>query len=283
MLYSKDTLPRAKYVPISKNYYALRDEWVTMSKLEQHRDICACINKRRKGLIFTGQSACCIYHIPRLNPYEMRPDCISDKVKGSDFIRWHLGMHDPKARMLNGFLVACPIQTIFDLLMYDSAESILVSINHCLFNKLFNLDEFVNELGNRPGMKKIKLLRSLVRFMNEKCESPLETIGWIEIYKAGLVLPQQQVDIFDNHKFVGCVDMYWELRGRKIILELDGKVKLKVGDDLLAEKKREDKLRKAGYEVFRTNWKDVRSGELVNMLTDIGIPKRRNHGSKFPE
>ena len=283
MIYSAKPLPRTTHAPIAKNYYAVRDEWAKMSKKERHLDMCACIAKRRKQLIFTGQSACAIYSIPRLDEFEMRPNCLSAKAKGSDIIRWHHNQRNPKTQLVGEFLVVNPIQTIIHLAKYDSPESILVSLNHCLFKGMFDINEFTSELVKLHGIRKIRLLRRLVRFSNDKCESPLETIAWIALYKAGFVLPQQQVDIFSNHKFVGCVDMYWELHGRKIVLELDGRIKYKTREDLLSEKWREDNLTKAGYEVFRAEWKDVQSGELVRMMKEIGIPIRRHFVGTFPK
>ena len=225
--------------------------------------MCACVAKRRKQLMFTGQSACGIYNIPRLDVLEMRPHCISEKSKGSDIIRWHHGVPDTNAKIINDFLVAGPIRAICDLAKYDSATSLMVSINHCLYRKLFSFEEFLSELIDRHGMKNRNTLRRLLWFANEKCASPLETIAWIAIHNAGFVLPQHQIDIYDKHHFIGCVDMYWELSNRNLVLELDGKVKYKTGDDLLAEKRREDQLRRMNIEVFRASWNDVKNGKLV--------------------
>ena len=284
MIYSTTILSKSKYVPVAKNYYAVREEWTKLSRRARHLDMCACVASRRKHLIFTGQSACSIYDIPRLDAFEMRPNCISKKVKGtSDIIRWHHETHDPHARKVKELLVASPIQAIFDLAKYDTPESLLVSINHCLFSKLFNVNEFASEISDRPGIIGIKLLRRLLRFANEKCESPLETIAWIALYKTGFVLPQLQVDIFENHKFVGCVDMYWELRDRIVVIELDGNIKYEVGNDLLREKKREENIRRTGCEVYRADWTEVKSGEFVQLLEKIGIPKRRHFVGTFPK
>lgn len=283
MIYSATPLSKAEYTPVATNYYAPREEWAGMTKSERHLDMCACVARRRKSLMFTGQSACCVYNIPRLDIIELRPNCISDKIKGSDIIRWHHGPLDHNAKVINGFLVASPIRTIFDLAKYDSPESLLVSINHCLNKGLFGRDEFSASLISRKGMHNKALLKRLLRFANENCQSPLETIGWLALYKAGFVLPKQQVDIYDKHELAGCVDMYWELRKRRIVLELDGKVKYNVDHDLYAEKLREDHLRRLGYEVFRSGWNDITSGKFIQMVKDIGIPVRRNFVGTFPE
>jgi hypothetical protein len=123
MLYSTAALPKTEYVPVARNYYALRSEWLKMADKARHLDICACVAKRRKNPIFAGQSAAAMYGIPWLGFYEMRPHCFSEKTKGTDFIRWYHGKYDPKARMLGSNLVVGPIQTICDMAKNQSPES----------------------------------------------------------------------------------------------------------------------------------------------------------------
>jgi very-short-patch-repair endonuclease len=66
---------------------------------------------------------------------------------------------------------------------------------------------------------------------------------------------------------VGRVDFI--LRGTKVIIEVDGKVKYASGDPevLWREKKREDALRALGYIVVRITWADLeRPGAVVAKL-----------------
>jgi very-short-patch-repair endonuclease len=76
--------------------------------------------------------------------------------------------------------------------------------------------------------------------------------------------------------------MYWELPNRRVILELDGKMKYQTPNDIYKEKRREDTLRAMGFEVVRAVWADVISGALVKRLHEIKIPQRRYYGRKFP-
>jgi very-short-patch-repair endonuclease len=283
MKYSTQLLAKSKYVRVAPHYFALRDEWYELTIEAQHLDMCACVTKRRKHLMLTGQSAAAVLGIARTSPYEMRPHCLTEKIKGSDFVHWHHGPLDPAARIIGRFLVVGPMQAIFDMAKYDSPESLLVSINDCLHKKFFTKKEFANEIEKRHGMINRKLLLRLLRFATAKCESPLETIAWIALYKSRLSMPQQQVNISDDRELVGRVDMYWSLRGRILILELDGWSKYKMGDDFKKEKRREDHLRGMGFEVVRAEWKDVRNGKLVQMMIEKGIPPRRDFVGTFPE
>ena len=282
--YSTTPLPLSEYVLVAKNYYAVRSEWAKMSPQSKHLSMCSFFMNRNNQLMFTAQSACAIYNIPRLDKYEIRPNCINEKHRSTtEIIHWHCGAVDPDAKSVDGFLVASPVRTILDLAKRDSPASLLVSINHCLSNQLFDINDLKFALANRPSMKQRKLLARLLKHVNDKCESPLETIAWVELYNSGFVLPKQQIQFFDMNEFVACVDMFWELRHRKIVLELDGKIKYTSDEVLYKEKLREDRLRKLGIEVMRSGWTDVKNGTFVQMLKDNGIPIRRYHSTKIPQ
>ena len=281
MIYSTIQQDEIKYLQIAKNYYALSDDWLKKSEAEQHIELCQLVSSRRKDLMFTGHSACVLRGIPRLGKSEIRPHCISEKTKGSDFICWRHGLRDSNATRINGLLVASPARTICDLAKYDSISSLLVSINHCLCKSLFTKEQLSYELEMSPGKKWQSSIKRLLKVATGKCESPLETLAWIKIYRAGFILPEQQVNIYGNHSLIGRVDMYWKLLNRKIILELDGKVKYTDGKDIFAEKKREDNLREKGYEVIRATWKDVAGDQFIKKLERANIPKRRYHMEKL--
>ena len=275
MIYSFIPLDEIKYVQVAKNYYSERDEWSKKSEAEQHIELYQLVSSRRKDLMFTGHSACILHGIPRLEKSENRPHCISEKTKGSDFICWRHGARDPNATMIKGLFVASPTRAICDLAKYDSLSSLLVSINHCLCNGLFTKEQLSSELEAFPKKKWQSSIKRLLKVATGKCESPLETLAWKKIYNAGFILPEQQVNIYNKHFLVGRVDMYWELTKRKIILELDGKVKYQESKDIFAEKKREDNLREMGYEIVRATWKDVENDQLLKKLEKVKIPKRR--------
>jgi very-short-patch-repair endonuclease len=286
MIYSTRHLEETEYLQVTGKYYARRSEWAVMKTVARHVDFCRCVSKRRKDLLFCGQSACAILKIPRLDSYEMRPNCISDKRRSDDDIHWHYGPRDPNALVIDDTLVTSPIWTICDLAKTDTSESLLVSLNHCLNKKMFTKKQLLKELETRPvNMPGKNLLRRLLRFATHKCESPLDTLAWIKIYKAGHVLPQQQVGIRGANGFYARADMFWKLSGnRQLILELDGMLKYKEEGSLGIEKIREDQLRKMGYEVIRATWPDVvKSSNLLSALTDRKVPIRRDFKGTFPK
>jgi hypothetical protein len=285
MIYSKNNLSGQEYIEVVTDYYAIRDEWFNLSPRVRHVLLCSCLAGRRKNLIFTAESACAINYIARTDEYDLLPHCISAANRSNDVICWHYGQADPQATFVNGLLIASPLRIICDLALSDTPESVLVSLNHCLCNGLFTHKQFDEMLEQHVGKKGQKLLKRLSFFATEKCESALETIAFIAIYKAGFVMPEQQKRIKIDPQYTARTDMCWEFKGNKIILELDGKMKNPTGDwDIMnKQNERQKSLEKLGYKVIRMLWKDVRSGNIVTLLTECGIPKRRNFGRIFPD
>lgn len=282
MRYSRLPLPEKEYLEVVKNYYVPHSEWRKMTPGEKHLALCFCVARRRKNFILTGISACILLGIAVLDRIELRPHAICLTRRRTEFICWHYKKTVAEVKTINGLLVENPLSTIINMALSVTSESLLVSINDCLYKGLFSAEEFVTELKTHAGMNGKMLLERLIGFASAKCESPLETIAWIEIYKAGFVLPEQQVRIGIESGKSFRVDMYWELGGRRIVLELDGRVKYDNGQALFDEKIREDKLRAKGYEVFRCVWDSVQNGDLIQMIENAGIPQRRNYGKKFP-
>jgi very-short-patch-repair endonuclease len=181
--------------------------------------------------------------------------------------------------------VVSPIRAICDLYGTETPESILSAINSCLVQRLFTKKQLGAELQRRPKMRGRACIERLLEFATAGCESPLESLGWAKIYKAQFVMPRQQVGIKIGNGINGNVrvDMYWELPGRKIVLEVDGRQKYKDDDEAYYnEKVRHDKLSNLGYEIIRASWKQTANGYLTQLLADRGIPKRRYFGLKFP-
>ncbi|MBR7743677.1 type IV toxin-antitoxin system AbiEi family antitoxin domain-containing protein [Phycicoccus sp. BSK3Z-2] len=96
-----------------------------------------------------------------------------------------------------------------------------------------------------------------VEHVDPACESPGETRTRLLLTLAGWTV-RSQVEISDVDGLVGRVDL---LVGARVVVEFDGAVKYSGADGraaLVAEKRREDRLRAAGYVVVRVTWDDLR-------------------------
>jgi very-short-patch-repair endonuclease len=285
MRYSVDQLDEQEYIQVAKNCYATRGEWRGYKYEEKHIALCGLVVTKRQPFVFTAQSACAIWGIGRIGDCDMRLHAISQNRKSVDpLIQWHFGPSEMRTKTIHGLRVASPIRAICDLAGHETPESILTSINSCLYKKLFTKYELGVALKKLAGKKWSNYLERLALFATDKSESPFESQAWIEIYKSQLVMPEQQreIEIAGREKPYR-IDMYWEFKGRRLILEIDGREKYKTQDVLYSEKQREDELRALGYKFIRLPYWKLKKGMLPQILKDAGVPKRRYFGKLFPD
>lgn len=97
----------------------------------------------------------------------------------------------------------------------------------------------------------------VVAFASNGSESPGESLARIAFERLGLPQPRQQVAVRDALGLIGRVDFLWD--EYQTVGEFDGRLKYdgEVSETLYAEKRREDRLRDAGFEVVRFGWADV--------------------------
>jgi len=97
----------------------------------------------------------------------------------------------------------------------------------------------------------------VVAFASSRSESPGESLARIAFERLGLPQPRQQVDVRDGFGLIGRVDFLWDQY--RTIGEFDGRLKYdsERRETLYDEKRREDRLREAGFEVVRFGWADV--------------------------
>lgn len=111
--------------------------------------------------------------------------------------------------------------------------------------------------------------RAAIAATDPKCESPGETRTRLILVAAGLDV-HSQVSLSVEEGFIGRVDF---LVGDQVVVEFDGAVKYDGLDGkraLMAEKRREERLRDAGYRVVRVTWADLqRPGALVTRIQGL--------------
>lgn len=98
-----------------------------------------------------------------------------------------------------------------------------------------------------------------------QAESPGESLTRLLLAGMGLKV-RAQVRICDDLGLIGRVDF---LVGERVVVEFDGLVKYEGAqgrEALAAEKRREDRLRAAGYEVVRLTWADLDRPDRVARL-----------------
>ncbi len=120
-------------------------------------------------------------------------------------------------------------------------------------------------LESLKGVTGIAAARDLVAFVDGRHESPGETLTGVRLRQLGFAYTPQVEITAEGHRYR--VDAL--LDEHPVILEFDGASKYGEALDLVAEKVREDRLRRLGYEVVRITWDDLADpGELLRRICE---------------
>jgi hypothetical protein len=188
-----------------------------------------------------------------------RADRGSGRVEAG--VHWHsAALPADHLMQINGVCCTTCARTVIDIARHGDFASGLVVAEAALNKGLTSLEDLraVHELClDWPGARNAGRVTS---FASTLSESAGESLARIAFDAHGLPSPEQQVLIRDRAGIIARVDFLW--RDKRTIGEFDGRVKYDqfAADGmqtLYDEKRREDRLRAAGFEVVRFGWSDI--------------------------
>lgn len=145
----------------------------------------------------------------------------------------------------------------------------VVSADYALHEGRITYDELSESVAHIAQWPRSGLARAMIRFVNPAHESVAETLANFDAATHGIELvPQVQIHD-ENGRLVARVDFV--VKGTKVVLEVDGRLKYTDRDALFAEKKREDRLRALGYTVVRVTWSDIMRPGVVAEKIRAGL------------
>lgn len=133
----------------------------------------------------------------------------------------------------------------------DWAVAVLDSAAWEAPGRIGTMEAHAQSLQHLAGIGTVRACIDLVR---PGAQTPLESLSRVRLVRAGLPEPALQVSFSDHRGLIGRVDMFFPDLG--VIGEADGRLKYLTGDDLIAEKVREDRLR-ALHPVVRWDWEAI--------------------------
>lgn len=123
-------------------------------------------------------------------------------------------------------------------------------------------EEVVHRSVARRG---IRTARRAVEVLDGLRESSLESASFAYFIEYEVPLPRVQVEIRSRSgRFLGRVDCLWE--EKRLVGEVDGRMKYRSPEDIYAEKRREDELRAEGLSVIRWGAQDLRTDALARRV-----------------
>jgi len=140
------------------------------------------------------------------------------------------------------------------------------------------------EMADALGMVRARpRINRAIDFGDGRSGSAGESLSRAQAHELGFPAPELQVAFRDAHGLIGLGDYWW--REYNLIGEFDGKAKYtrdeytngrQPAEIVLAEKKREDRLRALGHRVTRWDWETASDSRLLFAhLTAAGLPSWR--------
>lgn len=174
----------------------------------------------------------------------------------------HCGVIDPTAVVrIDGIPVVGVARAVVENAATASFESGIVSADAALRTgkaSCESLLEALDAIRSWPGAGQAS---AVPQFADGRAANVAESRARVLFHDQDLPEPELQHEFFDRDgRFVGRVDFYFP--EHRTIVEFDGRMKYGgFGKDpaavVLAEKRREDRLRELGFEVVRIDWSDL--------------------------
>ena len=132
-----------------------------------------------------------------------------------------------------------------------------------------------------PQASRRRRLRAILDFSDPGGFLPGESLSRVAMHRLGFPRPELQAGLTDRAGLIGYTDFCW--RSARVIGEFDGREKYvkpeylrgrSTSDVVIAEKTREDRLRRLGFTVVRWVWADVQNPvRLESLLRQAGLPQ----------
>lgn len=255
-------LANGTWTALRRGAYVRTEHWEQAGAAQRHELECAALLLvSPRELVVSHGSAAVLHGIPLLQepaqPVVTRPRPVDGPA-----------LHPPRASsarllptetvLLRGLRVTSLLRTAADLARTLDEHGAAVAVDGALHLGLQRA-ALAAALGQVPGWPGVARARALVADAEPLAESALETLTRRCVLAHGFPVPVAQLVVRDARgAFLGRVDMGWQRE--RVALEADGKGKYATRVDLWAEKRREDALRDAGWQVVRAYWSDLADG-----------------------
>jgi very-short-patch-repair endonuclease len=205
--------------------------------------------------VVSHDSAAAMRALPLLRP-PARPTLTA--TYGSGFGRPDINLHLARTEPIDidswfGVAVTTAARTVIDVARNAGPRAGLVLADAALHQGLASLAQLEDVLFRQVRWPGIRTARRVVELAEPLAESPLESLVRLLVVDNGLpaFAPQRWVQTRTGRFRV---DGLWA--DRWVVLEVDGLRKYGDLSDLIAEKKRQEAIERAGYRVVRVTWSE---------------------------
>lgn len=252
--------------------------------------IFAAASTLQSRTVFCRQSAAALWGLPLLGRSAVVHACTFDGGGGRSRagVRRHFVEPDGlEVEEQAGLLVTSRLRTVLDLAAFESFEQAVTVVDHVLSPRPdlppLMKDELMAGIGNSYSAAAARRIKAAVDFADAGSGSPGESVSRALMHRLGFQAPVLQAEIRDARGLAGYTDFEWELE--RLCGEFDGAVKYQRAEFLqgrtpsevvIAEKRREDRIRSTGRRVIRWTWTELARPERFAAFLDTErVPRRR--------
>jgi hypothetical protein len=249
--------------------YCFHDTWVSADPLQRHLILARAVMRSLDGRVVLSHTTAAIaqgiavWGVDLSRVHVTRIDGGAGRVERD--VRHHVGsLEGVDPVHVLGMWMTPPDRAVLETGTVESTESSLVTLDSVLHLGLANreeLDAGYRAMERWPGAQHLQLA---VAMADGLAASPGESRSRYLFWTQGLPSPVLQFPVRAvTGSLIGLTDFAWPERG--VLGEFDGKVKYgrllrpgqEAGDAVFEEKRREDRLREAGFVVVRLAWEDL--------------------------
>jgi hypothetical protein len=283
---------RGDEVRVASGAYVPVAPWLDLEERDRYVvRIRAVAATRRKEMIVSHWSAAALHGLPMVGPWPAKVHVSIGRVSGGrsrgGVAKHALVVGDDEIVEVDGMLVTSIARTVLDLAVYADRLTAIAAVDRALLIDRFGgipalvrRDELWDSYLARGNFRGAARARSILEFGQTGAESPLESVSRFNMKKIGCPTPELPVSFRDHLGDIGNTDFYW--RRYRLAGEADGDSKyldpeLRGGrtasEVVIAEKRREDRIRALGEGMTRWTWAvGVNPKALRGHLQRAGLP-----------
>jgi hypothetical protein len=276
---------RGELVRVKRGAYCARAEWDASSEARRHLLRVVAFAQSHPRAVFSHWSAAVVHGLPMIGRWPDHVHMAAARASGGRSetgVKRHCrGLDDHEWQTVNGMRVTTVARTLVDLAMVLPFRFALAPIDHALASGL-SIGKLMDYLASVGTFRGLALVSRALSAGDGRSGSSGESLSRGTIHELGFPAPLLQVE----HRMPGrtaITDFEWpeyktfgEFDGAGKYLRNDFLHGMTTADAVLAEKRREDQLRRTtGFSAVRWGWDDaLRAAPLRAILIEGGLPTR---------
>lgn len=277
---------------IRQGVYVRAADWDALTPWDRYPlQIHAAAATLRSCTVYSRQSSAALWEMPVLGTGHPVHACTFDARGGRS--RAGVRRHPVNPESLHiverqGLLVTCRVRTALDLAAFESFEQAVAVFDHVLKPAPGSAlplahTELKAEITGNYTAAATRRIQTALEFADPGSGSPGESVSRALMHRLGFKPPLLQSEIRDGGGLVGFTDFEWP--EERLCGEFDGLAKYREArflggrtptEAVIAEKRREDRIRATGRRVIRWTWAELASPDrFAAFLGAAGVPRRQ--------